>query len=119
MPTLIKTLRRPARLTTTLYRLSRLNPDVARTSPDVAPTRADFNNNITLNGFFSLQYQNDTQESKRFQAKYQEIIIMPFIYVYGRQVGIGRGSVGIGRGSVGIGRSQVGTDRYKSGLRRG
>ena len=33
---------------------------------------------------------------------------MPFIYVYGRQVGIGRGSVGIGR-------SQVGTDNYKSG----
>ena len=59
--------------------------------------------------YFSLQYQNDTQESKRFQAKYQEIIIMPFIYVFGRQVGIGRGSVGIGR-------SQVGTDRYKSGL---
>ena len=59
--------------------------------------------------FFSLQYQNDTKESKRFQAKYQEIIIMPLIYVYGRQVGIGRGSVGIGR-------SQVGTDRYKSGL---
>ena len=55
--------------------------------------------------FFSLQYQNDTKESKMFQAKYQEIII----YVYGRQVGIGRGSVGIGR-------SQVGTYRYKSGL---
>ena len=54
---------------------------------------------------FSLQYQNDSQESKRFQAIYQEIIIMPFIYVYGRQVGISRGSVGIGR-------SQVGTDRY-------
>ena len=59
--------------------------------------------------FFSLQYQNDTQESKKFQAKYQEIIIMPFIYVYGRQVGIGRGSVGIGR-------SQVGTDLINWGL---
>ena len=59
--------------------------------------------------FFSLQYQNDTQESKRFQAKYQDIIIIPFIYVYGRQVGIGRGSVGICR-------SQVGTYRYKSGF---
>ena len=44
-----------------------------------------------------------------FQAKYQEIIIMPSVYVYGRQVGIGRGFVGIGR-------SQVGTDRYGSGL---
>ena len=78
---------------------------MAPTSSDVAPTRADFNYNVTLNGiFFSLQYQNDTKESKRFQAKYQEIIIMPFIhvYVYGRQVGIGR--------------SQVGTDRYKSGF---
>ena len=79
------------------------------TSPDVAPIRADFNYNITLNGFLSLQYQNDTKESKRLQAKYQEIIIMYFIYVYVRQVGLGRGSVGIGR-------SQVGTDRYKSGL---
>ena len=61
--------------------------------------------------FLSLQYQNDTKESKRFQAKYQEIntSIMPFIYEYCRQVGIGRGSVGIGR-------SQIGTDRYKSGL---
>ena len=82
---------------------------MAPTSPDGAPTKVDFNNNITLHGFFSLQYQNDTKESKRFQAKYQEIIIMSFIYVYGRQVGIGRGSVGIGR-------SQVGTDRYKSML---
>ena len=59
--------------------------------------------------FLSLQYQNDTKESKGFQAKYQEIINLPFIYVYGRQVGIGQGSVGIGQ-------SQVGTDRYKSGL---
>ena len=61
--------------------------------------------------FFSLQYQTDTQESKRFQAKYQQNIFMPFIYVYGRQVGISRGSVGIL-----VGRSQVGIDRYKSGL---
>ena len=43
------------------------------------------------------------------KRKYQEIIIMPSLYVYGRQVGISRGSVGIGR-------SQVGTDRYESGL---
>ena len=35
---------------------------------------------------------------------------MPFIYVYGRKAGIGRGSVGIGRSR------QVGTDRNKSGL---
>ena len=69
------------------------------TSLDVAPTKADF----------PLQYQNSTKESKRFQAKYQDIIIMPSLYVYGRQVGISRGSVCIGR-------SQVGTDRYKSGL---
>ena len=82
---------------------------MAPTSPDVATIRADFNHNITLNGFFSLQYQNDTKESNSFQAKYQEIISMPFIYVYGCQVGIGRGSVGIDP-------SQVGTDRYKSGL---
>ena len=57
--------------------------------------------------FFSLQYQNGTKESKRFQTKHHEIIIMPSINVYGRQIGISRGSVGIGR-------SQVGTDRYKS-----
>ena len=56
---------------------------------------------------FSLHYQNGTKESKGSQAKYQEIIIMPSIYVYGRQVGISRGSVGMGR-------SQVGTDRCKS-----
>ena len=59
--------------------------------------------------FFSLQYQNGTKGSKTVQTKYQEIIIMPSIYVYGPQVGICRGSVGIGR-------SQVGTDRYESGL---
>ena len=46
-----------------------------------------------------VQYQNGTKESKMFQANFQEIIIMPSIYVhvYGRQVGISRGSVGIGR----------------------
>ena len=74
--------------------------------PRLEPT---FHYNITLNVSISLQYQNGTKESKRFQAKYQEIIIMPSMYVYGRQVGISRGSVGIGR-------SQVGTDRYESGL---
>ena len=52
-----------------------------------------------------------TKESKKCQAKYmyQQIIIMPSIFVYGRQVGISWGSVGIGR-------SQVRTDLYKSGL---
>ena len=56
------------------------------------------------------------KRARFFQAKYQEIIFMPSIYeyisyVFGRQVGISRGSVGIH-----VGRSQVGTDRYKSGL---
>ena len=67
-----------------------------------------FHYNITLNVFLP-QYQNGTKESKKCQAKYQQIIIMPSIFVYGRQVGISWDSVGIGR-------SQVGTDRYKSGL---
>ena len=66
--------------------------------------------------FLSLQYQNDTNESKRFQAKYQEIIITAFIYVYGRQVGIGRGSVGIGRSQVGTYRYNSGFSLHKSGL---
>ena len=43
----------------------------------------------------------------RFQVKYQEIIIMPSIYVR---------KVGISWGSFSIGRSQVGTDCYKLGL---
>ena len=77
-------------------------------SPDVAPTRADFPLQYHPECFFSLQYQNGTKGSKTFQAKYQEIIVIPSIYVYGRQVGISRGSMGIGR-------SQVGTDRYRSG----
>ena len=89
---------------------------MAPTSPDVAPTNADFNYNITLYGFFSLQYQNDTQESKRLQAKYQEIIIMPCIYVYGRQVGIGQSSVGIGGSQVGTYGYKLGLSLHKSGL---
>ena len=82
---------------------------MAPTSPDVAPTRADFPLKYHLECFIFTSVSKGTKESKRFQAKYQEIIIMPSIYVYGRQVGISRGSVSIGR-------SQVGTDRYESGL---
>ena len=83
---------------------------MAPTSPDVAPTRADFLLKYHLECFnFTSVYQNGTQESRTFQVKYQEIIIMPSIYVYGRLVGISRGFVGIGR-------SQVGADRYESGL---
>ena len=45
------------------------------------------------------------RNSKKFDSNYWGIIMRNCYYVYGRQVGISRGSVGIGR-------SQVGTDRY-------
>ena len=68
--------------------------------------------------FFPLQYQNGTKESKRFHAKYQEIMIMFSIYVhvYGRQVGIRRGFVGKGRIQVGTYRNKSGFSLHKSGL---
>ena len=50
-----------------------------------------------------------SKRARGSQQNIKKLLFLPFIYLYGRQVGIGRGSVGIGQ-------SQVGTDRYKSGL---